>query len=50
MATEDTTKLCKMLQRLEERWNSGKVNSPQEIVKLDRKMKELKKKIQSSKA
>jgi hypothetical protein len=34
-----------MLEKLEARWHSGNLGGPQEIVKLDKQMKELRKRI-----
>ena len=42
---ESKQELEQWLARLEARWAKGAFCSPQEIVKMDRKMKELKKKI-----
>jgi hypothetical protein len=36
-----------MLKRVEAKWSSGSVSTPQEIVKLNRERKELKRKIQA---
>jgi hypothetical protein len=43
---ETLIELQTMLKRLSTKWDSGSISSPQEIVKMDRQMKELKKKIQ----
>jgi hypothetical protein len=44
---ETLIELQTMLKRLEAKWDSGNIGGPQEIITLDRQMKELKKKIQA---
>lgn len=44
---ESITELQATLKKLKGKWDSGKLNIPHEIVRLDREMKELKKKIQA---
>jgi len=38
------------LKRLQDRWNSGEMSGPDEVGRLDRQMKELKKRLQTMKA
>jgi hypothetical protein len=42
---ETKQELKAMLKRLEARWNSGNIGGPHEIVKLDRQMKHIRKKL-----
>jgi hypothetical protein len=44
---ETKQELQAMLNRLEAKWNIGNFGDPHEIVRLDRQMKELKKKIRA---
>ena len=44
---ETLIELQAMLKKIEARWDSGSVGNPEEIVKLDRQMKELKRKIRT---
>jgi hypothetical protein len=44
---ETLAELCLMRKRIEARWISGKMGSPQEIVRLDRERRELERKIQA---
>jgi hypothetical protein len=44
---ETVVELQSMLKRLKAKWDKGNFGDPQEIVKLDRQMKELRKKIQA---
>jgi hypothetical protein len=44
---ETLAELTLMLQRIEARWNSGKMGSQQEIIRLDRERRELERKIQA---
>jgi len=47
---ETKQELHAMLKRLEARWDKGNLVDPQEIVKLDRQIKEIRKKIHALKS